>query len=126
MLKTIRLSNLALKAFRADDNEIVGDGGSRANETVKNLSKNLTCVPNIRAIRELNFLTSNAKKAFNYLRLTFIEAPIFRHFDLKSYIQIKTIASGYVIGRVLNQLNLNSNIPFNNQNDLNSNKSDFG
>ena len=33
-------------------------------------------VPNIEAIREPNFLTSNAKKAFNYLQLVFIKAPI--------------------------------------------------
>ena len=31
---------------------------------------------NIEATRELNFLTSDAKKIFNYLRLVFIKAPI--------------------------------------------------
>ena len=34
-------------------------------------------IPNIRAIREPNFLTPNAKKAFNHLRLAFIKASIF-------------------------------------------------
>ena len=57
-------------------------------------------MPNIRATREPNFLTPNAKKAFNHLRLTFIKALIFRHFDLNSHIQIKTGASGYAIDRV--------------------------
>ena len=90
LLKTTRSSDSASKAFRADDNEVVG-GGGRANETVVNLSKNNKFrnsmrVSNIRATREPNFLTSNAKKAFNHLRLAFIEAPILRHFNLKSHI----------------------------------------
>ena len=34
-------------------------------------------VPNIGAIEEPNFLISDAKKAFNHLRLAFIEASIF-------------------------------------------------
>ena len=79
-------------------------------------------MPNIEAIRESNFLTPNTKKAFNYLRLAFIKTPILQHFDLESHIRIETDTSSYALGRVLSQLNLDSNAPSNN---LNSNKSDF-
>ena len=84
LLKTTGSSDeSASKAFRADDDEVVG---GRANETVVNSSKNdksrnSTRVPNIGATGEPNFLTPDAKKAFNHLRLAFIEAPILRHFD---------------------------------------------
>ena len=102
MLKTTGSSKeSAPKMFRADDNEVVGDGGGRANETVKNSSRNLTRVLNIGAIGEPNFLTLNAKKAFNHLRLAFIKAPILRHFDPKSHIRIETNVSSYAIGGVL-------------------------
>ena len=79
-------------------------------------------IPNIGAMGEPNFLTFDAKKAFNHLRLAFIKTPILQHFDLESHIQIKTDASGYVIGRVLSQLNIDSNTS---PNDLNSNKFDL-
>ena len=79
-------------------------------------------MPNIRATREPNFLTSNAKKAFSSLQLAFIKALILQHFDLENHIWIENHPSSYAIGGVLSQLNLNSNaLP----NDLNS-KSDFG
>ena len=123
MLKTTRSSeDLTLKAFRTDDNEVVSGGGSRANETVRNSSKKLTRMLNIGGTGEPNFLTPNAKKTFNYLRLTFIKAPILQHFDPESHIQIETDASGYAIGGVLSQFDLDSDAP---PNDLNSNKSDF-
>ena len=72
MLKITRLLELAPKMFKANDNEVVGDGNNRANETVVNLFKNkksrkLICMPNIEAIRKSNFLIPNAKKAFNPL-----------------------------------------------------------
>ena len=60
------------------------------------------------------------KKTFNYLRLAFIEASIFIHFDLESHIQIEIDILRYAIGRVLSQLNFNSDAPPNNLN-----KSDF-
>ena len=128
LLKIIGSSNWASKAFRADDNKVVSDGGSRANETVVNLSKNnkfrnLMCVPNIGAMKKSNFLTPDVKKAFNHLRLAFIKAPILQHFDPESHIRIETDVSGYAIGGVLSQLNLDSDAP---PNDSNSNKSDFG
>ena len=34
-------------------------------------------MPHIRVIKKSIFLTSNAKKIFNYLQLAFIKAPIF-------------------------------------------------
>ena len=94
--------------FTAGNNEIVGGGGGRVDEMVvdsfksKNKkSKKLTRMLNIKAIGKPNFLTLNARKIFNYLRLVFIKAPILRHFDLKSHIQIKTDASSYSIDGVL-------------------------
>ena len=62
-------------------------------------------------------------KAFNYLWLAFIKALIFQYFDLKSHISIKIDVSDYVIGGMLSQLNLDSNVLPNNSN---LNKSDFG
>ena len=109
MLKTTGSSEkLATRTFRVSNNEIVENGGSRANETVVNSSKSKnkkskksTHMPNIGTIKELNFLTPDAKKAFNSLRLAFIKAPILQHFDLKSHIYIETNALGYGIGGVL-------------------------
>ena len=106
LLKTTELSESAPKAFKADNNKIVGDGGGRANKTVVNLSKNEKCkksthMPNIKATGKPNFLTLNTKKAFNYLWLAFIKAPILQHFDLEIYIQIETNALSYAISGVL-------------------------
>ena len=128
MLKTTRLfKELAPRAFKADNNEVVGGGSSKTDETIVDLSKSknekskkLTYMSNIGAIKKLNFLNPNAKKAFNYLQLVFIKAPIFQHFDLKRYIWIEINASSYAKDEVLSQLNLNSNAS---PNDLN--KSDF-
>ena len=121
MLKTTRsFEELAPKTFRADDDEIVGSGGGRTNETVRNLFRKSMCMPNIGATGEPNFLTPDAKKAFNYLQLAFIEALILRHFDLETHIRIETDASSYAIGGVLSQWNLDSDAPPND-----SNKSDF-
>ena len=79
-------------------------------------------VLNIGAKEKSNFLIPNAKKVFNNLWLVFIKAPILWHFDLKSHIRIETNASGYAIGGVLSQLNLDSDAS---TNDSNLNKSDF-
>ena len=126
MLKIIGLSKeSAPKTFRANDDKVVGGGNGRTNEMVRNLSRKLTRVPNIRAIGEANFLTSNTKKVFNHLRLAFIKAPIFWHFDPESHIRIEIGASSYAIDGVLSQLNFNSNAPSNDPKDLNLNKSDF-
>lgn len=50
------------------------------------------------------FLTSKARKAFNYLKQAFTEALILRYFDLELYIRIEINVSSYAIGRVLSQL----------------------
>ena len=55
MLKTIGSSNLASKAFRADNNEVVGVGG-RADETFKNLSKSKkakTISPKVQCVSQI-------------------------------------------------------------------------
>ena len=109
MLKTTRSSKeLALRAFRASNNEVIEGGGSKADETVVNLSKSKNekskksiHMPNIGAIEEPNFLTSDAKKAINYLQLAFIKAPILQHFDLESHIWTKTNTSSYILGKML-------------------------
>ena len=73
MLKTTKLfEELALRAFRAGNNKVVGSDGGKTDETVVNFSKNkkskkLTRVLNIGATEKPNFLTLNAKKAFNNL-----------------------------------------------------------
>ena len=90
LLKTTISLDFVLKAFKANDMEVV-EISDRANETLVNLSKNnksknLTCMPNIGATVELNFSIPNIKKAFNQLKLAFIKVLILKHFDLKSYI----------------------------------------
>ena len=122
---------MASKTFKANNNKVFSDSGDKTNKTVinssnnskNNKSKNLTYLSNIRATREPKFLILGAKKPFKYLLLAFIKAPILCYFNPKSHIQIETDASGYVIGRVLSQLNLDFNTLLNK---LNLNKSDFG
>ena len=107
MLKTTGSSEkLALRAFGAGNDEVVGGDGGKADKTVVNLSKNeksrkSTCVLNVGATGEPNFLTPDAKKAFNQLQLAFIKTPILWHFDLENYIQIETDVLCYAIGGVL-------------------------
>ena len=55
-----------------------------------------------------NYLTPDAKKAFDQLRQAFTEAPIFQHFDPKQYIRVETDASGYATSGMLSQLTNNS------------------
>ena len=74
ILETIGVfDDLVPKAFRADGYEFV-DSSGRVDQTVVNSSnskksKNEKCknLTHIRAIRELIFLTSSTKKAFNHL-----------------------------------------------------------
>ena len=113
MFKIIGSLDFASKAFRTDDNEVIGVG-SRADETFKNLSKSKkakndksessTRSSNIGAIGEPIFLTPGVKNAFNYLKQAFTKAPILRHFDLECFIWIETDASGSAIGGILSQL----------------------
>ena len=94
MLKTTELfEKLALKLFKAGKNEIVEGGSSKADEIIVDLSKfnnkklkKSMRVLNIRATKEPNFPIPNTKKAFNYLQLAFIKAPILWNFDLQSHI----------------------------------------
>ena len=51
-----------------------------------------------------NYLTPDAKKAFDQLRQAFTEAPILQHFDPEQCIWVETDASGHAIGGVLSQL----------------------
>ena len=130
MLKiTKSFEESALRAFKAGNDEVVGDGSGRADKTVVDSSKSKNekprksmRMPNVGAIGEPNFLTPDAKKAFNYLRLAFIKALTLQHFDLESHIWIEIDALGYSISGVLSQLNLDSNAP---PNDSNSNRSNF-
>ena len=97
---------MASKVLKTKDDKVVGNSSNKTNETVINLSKNnqsrnLMHVLNIGAIEKLIFLTLNAKKALNYLRLVFIKALILPHFDLENYIWIKTNISSYIISGML-------------------------
>ena len=65
---------------------------------VSNIVSNFT--PNVS-----NYLTPDAKKAFNQLRQAFTKAPILQYFDPEQYIRVKTDAFEHAIGGVLNQLN---------------------
>ena len=56
------------------------------------------------ALEATPFLTPEAKLAFTRLRQVFTEALILHHFDPERHTCIETDASGYSIGRVLNQL----------------------
>ena len=114
MLKITKLFELALKAFRVDD-EIVGSINSDgANKTVVDLSKSKKSkndkskIPiriNIGAIEEPSFLIPGHKKVFKYLKYAFMEASILQHFDLECHIQIKINTWGYAINRVPSYLN---------------------
>lgn len=59
-------------------------------------------------MRELTFLILNVKEIFNQLKLVFTKALILQYFNLECYIRIQINTSGYTIGRVLSQLNSNS------------------
>ena len=60
----------------------------------------------VKAAKGSDYVIPAAKKAFNHLRHAFTQAPIFEHFDSEQHIWIKTNASDYAIGGVLNQLTL--------------------
>ena len=51
-----------------------------------------------------NYLTPDAKTAFDQLRQAFTEVPIFQHFDSEQYIRVETDALRHAIGGVLSQL----------------------
>ena len=130
MLKTIRSSDVSGPEIRNGDSEIDGFGvggddeelakksgklkgqklaksrklsksGKSKGKKSKKLSKSRYLPKFDVTEAKPSFLTSGAKEAFNRLRLAFIKAPIFGHFDQKCYIQIKTDVSDYVISSVL-------------------------
>ena len=70
-----------LKKTRLFTNKVIKNS-SNADKTVVELfiSKKENRVPNIRAIKKPNFLISDAKRIFNYLRQTFIKS-----FDTSSF-----------------------------------------
>lgn len=86
MFKITRLAKLAIKKLEINNNTIVKDG-SKADETVKNLSKskklknnksaNLIYKSIIKVIKKPNFLISSTKKTLNYSIQMFIKAIIF-------------------------------------------------
>ena len=51
-----------------------------------------------------NYLTPDAKKAFDQLRQAFTKAPILQYFDPEQYIRVKTDVLGHAIDGVLSQL----------------------
>ena len=111
MLKTTGSS--VASASRVDNDEVVGDGGAIGRSDVSKKSaksKSRTksrYLGNSNNSEESKFLTYDTKKAFNHLRQAFTKAPILQHFDPECHIRIETDASGYAIGRVLNQLTSN-------------------
>ena len=58
----------------------------------------------VEGVRDFDYLTPAAKKAFNQLRHAFTQAPILQYFDPEQHIWIETDMSGYIIGGVLSQL----------------------
>ena len=70
MLKTTKSSKkLTLRAFKAENNEVVRSGADKTDKTVVDLSKfknkksrKLMYMPNIGATREPNFLIPNTKE----------------------------------------------------------------
>lgn len=70
----------------------------------------------LKAADNSNFLTSEVKLAFLWLKQAFIKALIFYHFDLKYYIWIEIDIFGYIISGIFSQPILKSGqwhfIPF--------------
>ena len=64
--------------------------------------------PSKNSNRVTGYLTPKARLAFIKLRKAFTKALIFRHFDLKCHIRIKTDALSYAINGVLSQLTLDN------------------
>ncbi len=76
---------------------------------------------------EADFLTSEVKKAFIYLRKAFTKALILYYFDIKRYIHIKTNVLGYTIGRILSQMISDQRFfDYITHKDLDSSKSEIG
>ena len=86
---------------KSDEVGIISGGDNCEDKTVKKS-------PSKNSNRATVYLTPEARLAFTKLRKAFTKTPIFRHFDLKCHIWIKTNVSGYTINRFLSQLTLNN------------------
>ena len=131
MLKTINPTSLStilqLLIDTADEDKFLEKGGNETNLSNPSVSKRSTKAGyltsksakkggnnpkrggcntknSVKAARGSNYLTLVAKKAFNHLWYTFIQAPILQHFDPKWQIQTKTDMSDYAIDSVPSQL----------------------
>ena len=89
---SIRLKSVKPKTRRSESRKLSKSKKISKNE---NLSKFT-----IRKFRQ-NFLTCDAKMAFNHLRLAFIKALILDILIQNPTFKIKTDASNYAIGRIL-------------------------
>ena len=102
--KTQSSAVLLVAINMAEDNEI-GSGGGNGMKSMITPKKFIGVdYPNFEGTvgaRSFEYLTPNAKKAFNHLRHLFIKASIFQHFDLEHHIWVETDVSGHVIGGVL-------------------------
>ena len=99
-------------------NSIARAKGGKVDRSFENLltTAKLAKKPKITKFKKSNLVKINsartdfpifeAKKAFIYLQKVFAKALIFRHFDLKCYIWMKTDALKYIIGKVLSQITL--------------------
>ena len=79
-------------------NVAVGISGIDSNKTVKKSSLHTRSI-----VEAMSYLTPAAKAAFIQLKKLFTRAFILSYFDLKYYIWIKIIVSGYTISGVLSQ-----------------------
>ena len=103
-LKCVKSKTRRSESQNLAKSQKLSQSGKSKSEKSKKLLKTRN-LPNFDAIETgLNFLTPDAREAFNYLRLVFTKALILWHFDPKFYIQIKTDVSSYVIGDMLSQL----------------------
>ena len=106
---------------RVDDDEVVSTSGIAQAKSDRSVgeqdasreltkSKNKTKsghLGNSNNIEKPKFSIFGARKAFNHLKQTFIEALIFHHFDLECHIRIEINASNYAIKGHFSQLILN-------------------
>lgn len=68
-------------------------------------NKNVNLSSNIKKMNfKIGFFIFKAKLVFTQLRKMFTKALILYHFNLQRYIQLKTEALGYTIGKALSQM----------------------
>lgn len=109
IIKTSKSFKLALKIFKANNNEVVEDSNScKTNKIVVNLpkSKKLKNVKfkiyiNIEITKKLILVTPSTKETCNRLKHALVKALIFQYFDSQYHIQIETNALSYTIDIIL-------------------------